>query len=77
MPQTFDPILLRTFLAVATGLSFTRAAEQLGLRQVGNGEGTGRGRNNRARRLRECGAAEREGQPAGQDGATRPHRREV
>jgi DNA-binding transcriptional LysR family regulator len=33
MAQTFDPILLRTFLAVATGLSFTRAAEQLGLSQ--------------------------------------------
>ena len=31
--QTFDPVLLRTFLAVATGLSFTRAAEQLGLSQ--------------------------------------------
>jgi DNA-binding transcriptional LysR family regulator len=29
----FDPVLLRTFLAVATGLSFTRAAEQLGLSQ--------------------------------------------
>jgi len=33
MAQTFDPVLLRTFLAVATGLSFTRAAEQLGLSQ--------------------------------------------
>lgn len=31
--RTFDPVLLRTFLAVATGLSFTRAAEQLGLSQ--------------------------------------------
>jgi DNA-binding transcriptional LysR family regulator len=31
--KTFDPVLLRTFLAVATGLSFTRAAEQLGLSQ--------------------------------------------
>jgi DNA-binding transcriptional LysR family regulator len=30
---TFDPLLLRTFLAVATTLSFTRAAEQLGLSQ--------------------------------------------
>ena len=30
---SFDPVLLRTFLAVATGLSFTRAAEQLGLSQ--------------------------------------------
>src|SRR5438128_1366602 len=29
----FDPVLLRTFLAVARGLSFTRAAEQLGLSQ--------------------------------------------
>ncbi|MFL6063669.1 MAG: LysR substrate-binding domain-containing protein [Friedmanniella sp.] len=29
----FDPVLLRTFLAVATGLSFTRAAQQLGLSQ--------------------------------------------
>ena len=29
----FDPVLLRTFLAVANGLSFTRAAEQLGLSQ--------------------------------------------
>lgn len=29
----FDPVLLRTFLAVASGLSFTRAAEQLGLSQ--------------------------------------------
>src|SRR3954464_91068 len=29
----FDPVLLRTFLAVATGLRFTRAAEQLGLSQ--------------------------------------------
>ncbi len=29
----FDPVLLRTFLAVATGLSFTRAAAQLGLSQ--------------------------------------------
>ena len=31
--KTFDPVLLRTFLAVANGLSFTRAAEQLGLSQ--------------------------------------------
>ncbi len=31
--KTFDPVQLRTFLAVATGLSFTRAAEQLGLSQ--------------------------------------------
>jgi len=31
--KNFDPIQLRTFLAVATGLSFTRAAEQLGLSQ--------------------------------------------
>jgi DNA-binding transcriptional LysR family regulator len=30
---TFDPVLLRTFLAVAGGSSFTRAAEQLGLSQ--------------------------------------------
>ena len=30
---SFDPVLLRTFLTVATGLSFTRAAEQLGLSQ--------------------------------------------
>ena len=29
----FDPVLLRTFLTVANGLSFTRAAEQLGLSQ--------------------------------------------
>jgi len=29
----FDPVLLRTFLAVANGLSFTRAAQQLGLSQ--------------------------------------------
>src|SRR3954468_8720956 len=29
----FDPVLLRTFLAVATSLSFTRAGEQLGLSQ--------------------------------------------
>jgi DNA-binding transcriptional LysR family regulator len=33
MEKSFDPVLLRTFLAVATGLSFTRAAEQLGLSQ--------------------------------------------
>ncbi len=33
MERHFDPVLLRTFLAVATGLSFTRAAEQLGLSQ--------------------------------------------
>ena len=31
--KTFDPVQLRTFLAVATGLRFTRAAEQLGLSQ--------------------------------------------
>ena len=31
--KNFDLALLRTFLAVATGLSFTRAAEQLGLSQ--------------------------------------------
>lgn len=31
--ETFDPALLRTFLAVAEGLSFTRAAQQLGLSQ--------------------------------------------
>ena len=31
--KNFDPTLLRTFLAVAKGLSFTRAAEQLGLSQ--------------------------------------------
>lgn len=31
--QNFDLALLRTFVAVATGLSFTRAAEQLGLSQ--------------------------------------------
>lgn len=30
---SFDPVLLRTFLAVAEGLSFTRAAQQLGLSQ--------------------------------------------
>ncbi len=29
----FDPVLLRTFVTVATGLSFTRAAEQLGISQ--------------------------------------------
>ncbi len=29
----FDPVLLRTFLAVSHGLSFTRAAEHLGLSQ--------------------------------------------
>ncbi len=32
-PKNFDPLLLRTFLAVANGLSFTRAAAQLGLSQ--------------------------------------------
>ena len=31
--RSFDPVLLRTFLAVANGHSFTRAAEQLGLSQ--------------------------------------------
>jgi DNA-binding transcriptional LysR family regulator len=31
--RTFDPVLLRTFLAVAGSLSFTRAAEQLQLSQ--------------------------------------------
>lgn len=31
--KNFDPVLLRTFLTVANGLSFTRAAEQLGLSQ--------------------------------------------
>lgn len=31
--ETFDPALLRTFLAVAEGLSFTRAGQQLGLSQ--------------------------------------------
>lgn len=31
--KNFDPVLLRTFLAVSKGLSFTRAAEQLGLSQ--------------------------------------------
>lgn len=31
--KTFDPVLLRTFLAVVTSLSFTRAATQLGLSQ--------------------------------------------
>ncbi len=31
--KNFDPVLLRTFLSVANGLSFTRAAEQLGLSQ--------------------------------------------
>jgi DNA-binding transcriptional LysR family regulator len=33
MERSFDPVLLRTFLAVANGHSFTRAAEQLGLSQ--------------------------------------------
>lgn len=31
--QNFDPVLLRSYLAVADGLSFTRAAAQLGLSQ--------------------------------------------
>ena len=31
--RTFDPVLLRTFLAVVSGLSFTGAAQQLGLSQ--------------------------------------------
>jgi DNA-binding transcriptional LysR family regulator len=31
--KTFDPVLLRTFLAVVNGLSFTRAAQELGLSQ--------------------------------------------
>ena len=32
-PKHFDPLLLRTFLAVVNGLSFTRAAGQLGISQ--------------------------------------------
>ncbi|HEY3535027.1 MAG TPA: LysR substrate-binding domain-containing protein [Pedococcus sp.] len=32
-PDVYDPDLLRTFLAVAQSLSFTRAAEALGIRQ--------------------------------------------
>lgn len=31
--KAFDPVLLRTFLAVVQGLSFTRAAQELGLSQ--------------------------------------------
>jgi DNA-binding transcriptional LysR family regulator len=31
--KNFDPVLLRTFLAVANGLSFTKAAHQLGISQ--------------------------------------------
>ena len=31
--KTFDPVLLRTYLAVVNGLSFTRAAERLGISQ--------------------------------------------
>ena len=34
MPESsFDPVLLRTFIAVAGGLSFTRAAQDLGISQ--------------------------------------------
>ena len=32
--QTFDPVLLRTFLAVTEGLSFTRAAVELCVTQA-------------------------------------------
>jgi DNA-binding transcriptional LysR family regulator len=31
--KTFEPVLLRTYLAVVNGLSFTRAAERLGISQ--------------------------------------------
>jgi DNA-binding transcriptional LysR family regulator len=31
--RVFDPVLLRTFVAVADSLSFTQAAAQLGLSQ--------------------------------------------
>jgi DNA-binding transcriptional LysR family regulator len=31
--KTFDPVLLRTYLAVVNGLSFTKAAERLGISQ--------------------------------------------
>lgn len=31
--KTFDPVLLRTYLAVVNGLSFTRAADRLGISQ--------------------------------------------
>ena len=31
--KTFDPVWLRSFLAVVSGLSFTKAAERLGISQ--------------------------------------------